>query len=415
MAMDVLYSLTGFCLVILIGFISESIFDKTHIPDMLILFIIGVVIGPVMNWVQPDYFSGFAPIFVTLALALIIFSGGINIKIDDFLKGATKGGMLSFTYFLASVLIVSSMMVIFGYPIELGILLGTMLGGTSSAIVIPILKLLKVDPENSIILTLESTLTDVYCIVGAVTVLQIIRTSTMDPSTILINLLSTFTISFFIGVIAAVIWSHLKQKIPSIEKAYMVSLASIILIYILSEAFRGNGAITVLFFAIVLGNVKRIFSFIGKDIDYSLHPSEKNFFAEISFFLKVFFFVYLGIIINFEQPMLLLIGFTIAVLIASIRPFIVKVAIRKLSAIPLRERSIMSAISAQGLASAALVQIILLAPELAEYSFAADLAQITLSVILFSIIITSSLIMIVDKTYPAAVILEAPVAEKLKN
>src|SRR3989339_162885 len=124
MAIDVLYSLTGFCLIILIGFISESIFDKTHIPDMLILFIIGLMIGPVLKWVSPEYFSGFAPIFVTMALALIIFSGGINIRIDDFLKGATNGGIISIAYFAASITIVTSVMIIFGYPIELGILLG---------------------------------------------------------------------------------------------------------------------------------------------------------------------------------------------------------------------------------------------------------------------------------------------------
>jgi NhaP-type Na+/H+ or K+/H+ antiporter len=401
MASDVLLSLTGFCFIILIGFISETIFNKTHIPDILILFLIGIVIGPILNWVSPDIFVNFAPVFVTLALALIIFSGSINIRIDDFLKGATKGGAISLTYFLISVFLVTSIMIIFGYPIELGLLLGTILGGTSSAVVIPTLKLLKVSPETSLILTLESALTDVYCIIGAVTVMQIIKTSLLDFREIVISLASVFIISILVGIISALLWTLAKKKIPAIDKAYMVTLAAIVFIYILGEILNGNGAIAVLSFAIVLGDVRKIFSFIGQENDYSVTPSEKNFFSEISFFLKVFFFVYLGILINFSQLHLLVIGFIIAVFTAILRPFVVKVTIKKANEIPIREKFVMSIMTPKGLAAAALVQIILTSPELAKYSHATDLAQITLSVILFSIIFTSVLIMISEKKYPA--------------
>ncbi|NTV23985.1 MAG: hypothetical protein HGA85_06480 [Nanoarchaeota archaeon] len=386
---------------IIIGFISESIFDKTHIPDILILFLIGILIGPILKWVSPDSFVDFAPIFVTLALTLILFSGGINIKLDDLLKGATKGSILSFVYFLSSVFIVTSVMVFFKYPIELGILLGTILGGTSSAVVIPVLKLLKIDSETSIVLTLESALTDVYCIVGAITMLQIIKTSTLQVTDVLIDLFAAFIISFFIGTLSAVLWSYAKKKIPSIEKAYMVSLATIVLIYIVGEALQGNGAITILSFSIALGNIKKIFTFLGKENEYNLTPSEKNFFAEISFFLKVFFFVYLGIMIDFSEIYLLIIGFMIAVLIALVRPYIVKLTIKNLNELTMREKHVMSLMTSQGLASAALVQIILISPELKKYAHASDLAQITLSVIFFSMLFTSVLVMLTEKKYPA--------------
>ncbi|MEK6916764.1 MAG: cation:proton antiporter [Nanoarchaeota archaeon] len=403
MASDILFLLTGFCLVILIGFISESIFNKTHIPDILILFLIGILIGPILKWISPDSFIGFAPIFVTLALTLILFSGGINIKLDDFLKGATKGSILSSVYFLSSVTIVTLVMIFFKYPIELGILLGAILGGTSSAVVIPVLKLLKINAKTSIILTLESALTDVYCIVGAITVLQIIKTSTLHVTNIILGLLGTFAISIIIGALSAVVWSYAKRKIPAIEKAYMVTLAVIVLIYIIGEAVHGNGAITILSFAIVLGNIKKVFSFLGKDSEYNLTPSEKNFFSEISFFLKVFFFVYLGIMINFSELYLLIIGFIIAVLVALVRPFVVKLTIKNLKDLTMREKYIMSLMSPKGLAAAALVQIILTSPELNKYSHASDLAQITLSVIFFSILINSVLVMITEKKYPASI------------
>jgi NhaP-type Na+/H+ or K+/H+ antiporter len=413
--LDIIYALAGFCLVIFIGFIAESIFDWTHVPDILLLFIIGIIIGPVLGWVKPEDFSSISQVFVTLALVLIIFAGGINIKINDFLKGATKGSILAAAYFVTSIFIVTSVMVIFGYKIELGLLLGIILGGTSSAIVIPMVKLLKVHSETSIILTLESALTDVFCIVGAITMLEIIETSTLHVRGVLMDLIMTFLVSMIIGALSAVLWTYAKKKIPSLDKAYMMTLATIILIYVMGEVLFGNGAISVLAFSLVLGNIKQVFTFLGKDSEYNLTPSEKNFFEEISFFLKVFFFVYLGILISFDEPFLIFLGFMIAMIAALVRPYIIGLTMRRLHNLPPRDKVVMSLMTAQGLASAALVQIILISPVLSNYPQAKDLSQVTLSVILFSIIFTSGQVILTERRFHAELSKDADEGRTAKN
>ncbi|MFH2020716.1 MAG: cation:proton antiporter [archaeon] len=391
-----LVSLLGFSLIIMLGFLAEALFDKTHIPDVLILFLIGIFVGPVMNWSRPESFASIEPIFVSLALMLILFEGSINLKITDFLKGAFPGARLSSTFFFASVLVVTGIMMIFGYPMYLGILLGTIVGGTSSAVVIPMIKLLKLDTATSSILTLESTLTDVLCITGAITVTEILKLHDFNFLNTLTSLISVFLIAIAIGMICGGIWLYVRYKFPQIKKAYMLSIAYIIFIYVFTELLNSNGAIAVLAFGIFLGNIKQIFSYLDQESEYHLDASEKIFYSEISFFLKVFFFVYLGIIINFQNMYLFLIGFIITVAVAVVRPFIVNLAVKNGGELT-KEKIVMSIMTPKGLAAAVLVQVTLKSPFFQSMPLAHDLSVITLSVILFSILLTSGLVFYYEK------------------
>ena len=74
--MDIVLFLVGISTVILLGFFSQALFDKTHIPDALLLFLMGIAIGPVLGYITPDFFANVEPLFVTLTLILILFDAG---------------------------------------------------------------------------------------------------------------------------------------------------------------------------------------------------------------------------------------------------------------------------------------------------------------------------------------------------
>lgn len=394
MESNLLLSLIGFSSVILIGFLAEYFFDKTHIPDVLLLFLIGIIIGPILDFINPSSFSAIEPIFITLALILIIFEGSLKIKLEDFFKNAYPGTKLAILFFIANILIVTLVMIIFGYPFNLSLLLGTILGGTSSAVVIPMTKLLKLNTEINLILTLESTITDVLCIIGAITITEIIKLNQFNFVNTINSFVSNFFIALAIGLISGWIWISIRQKFQQINKAYMLGIAYMIIIYALTEFLKANGAIAILSYAIFLGNFKKIFAFFGKEPDYYLHDAEKNFYVEITFFLKVFFFVYLGIIISFSNFVLLLIGLLITILIALARPYVVKLAVPK--NIDKRDITFMNIITPKGLAPAVLAQLTLKSEFFTQFKEANDLVVITLSVILFSIILTSVLVFVYD-------------------
>jgi cell volume regulation protein A len=82
------------------------------------------------------------------------------------------------------------------------------------------------------------------------------------------------------------------------EYDYMLTLATLFLLYSGTEFMRGSGAIAVLIFGIMLGNAQQVGGIfkMTKVSDFSHRMRE--FQHEITFFVKSFFFVYLGLLIN---------------------------------------------------------------------------------------------------------------------
>ena len=50
----------------------------TRVPDIIVLLLIGVGLGPVLKWVDPSHFEATVRILGMLALILISFEGALN-------------------------------------------------------------------------------------------------------------------------------------------------------------------------------------------------------------------------------------------------------------------------------------------------------------------------------------------------
>ena len=61
----------------------SMMFSKRKIPDVLLLLIIGVLIGPVLKIVQPSDFGSMGGVFTSITLVVILFEGGTGISISD--------------------------------------------------------------------------------------------------------------------------------------------------------------------------------------------------------------------------------------------------------------------------------------------------------------------------------------------
>lgn len=97
-------------LIILIGFFSLLFFEKTKIPDVLILMSIGVLMGYGLKIVDPHVFISFAPYAGALALIMILFEGGINLNFYRVLKELPEAtGFTLFVFSLNSILVMSIM------------------------------------------------------------------------------------------------------------------------------------------------------------------------------------------------------------------------------------------------------------------------------------------------------------------
>lgn len=394
MDINSLFAVTG--IIIFIGFLGEYIFQKTNIPDVIWLMILGAIIGHFFDF-QKSAFLAVAPIFTTFALIFILFEGAINIDIKKLVKGVIGGSSLSFFSFLLSIIITPVVMILGGWNIWEGLLLGAIIGGASSAVIIPITKNLNVKPNTALILTFESAISDVLCIVGAITILDIIALNAFDITLVIKSIVYSFTIAIFIGVIGGLAWVKIQKLMEKFSKSYMTTIAAMLLLYSFVEFLGSNGAIACLAFGIIIGNSKKIFSFLENSHEYTMTPSAKFFFAEISFFVKIFFFVYLGLLISVTNIGLIVIGFLLTILLYLTRPLGVAIANKK-NKLDDKDRVFMEILTPKGLAAAVLAQLPLqYVAKGANIPHAEQFSTIVLSVIMFSILISTIGVFLTEK------------------
>ncbi|MGC9310621.1 MAG: cation:proton antiporter [Candidatus Aenigmatarchaeota archaeon] len=380
-------------IIIFLGFAGELVFKKTNIPDVLWLMIFGVVISHVLGYTQTEAMESFAAIFTTFALIFILFEGALHLRVREIFKGVYGGSLLSVVNFVASALVIIAITQILGYRPVQSVLLGTILGGTSSAVAIPIVKRLNISKQAVSSLVLESALSDVLCIVGTLTVAGVYVAGVLDIAGVINILMDKFVVALFIGGAGGYLWLHVLRRISHHAKSYMITVAFLLMIYSFATYIHSEGAMAALAFGLVLGNSDRIMKLKpGGDPNSgqsTIKSSEIFFYAEISFLVKSFFFVYLGMILNFMSPAPYIIGGAIVAGLYLVRPVSTLIAGRMLMP---EDRAVTDSMIPKGLAAAVLVsqpEVMMLMPD--------GTRSVVLAVILISIILCTIFVFLAER------------------
>lgn len=381
---EVLSALLTASAIIFFGVFAEFLFKKLRIPDVLFLIAFGLILGNYgLGYVNPSSLITIAPVFTAFALLFLLFEGSFNIDLVSFFKGLGRGMTVTFYNFAICSAATAAIAVLSGFSFMSALLLGFILGGTSSAFVIPVIKSLGIRKETYSVLALESAVTDVLCIVFAITVMQIIALNNFSLYFITSRIASLFAIAGFFGVSAGLLWIFVVHKLFRKHKPYMLVIALLLFLYAATEYMNGNGAIAALFFGLVLRNSKKLSSLISKaNAVEATSRTEKLFNAQISFFLKTFFFVYIGALLDFSNIKALAIGALIAAAVMMLR-LTNSMLTRDMTPF---DRAVISSIFARGLAAAVLAQL-----AIQKGIEGADLmSKIVFSTIMFTIVLSSA-------------------------
>jgi cell volume regulation protein A len=93
MDLNLFFALLGALLVL--AFVANRMVRYTAVPDVLILMATGLIIGPVLHWVKAEQFQRVSHGFGSLALMLILFEGGLDLKLREILRHFAGGFFLS--------------------------------------------------------------------------------------------------------------------------------------------------------------------------------------------------------------------------------------------------------------------------------------------------------------------------------
>ena len=356
--------------IIFIGFFGNMIFNRFRVPDVLLLVALGMVIGPEIlgtrfNLITYDMLADidqFKDLLLSAALVIILFDGGLSLDIRSVAESMRFSVFLAvINFLLVAGTVGASLHLIMGIDFLVALTLGSIVGGTTGAVVIPIAQKMRIRERTKAMLIMESVLTDVLVIVATLSLLSVIRLDEFSIRGIARELVAKFIVGGVVGFAAGVGWLFVLEKLKNQPLSYMITVAALFIVAGLVELgpVSSSGAVAALAFGLALGNrrfvKKRLTSLsLTALTDEHIH----YFHTEITFFVRTFFFVYLGLSFRFSTftPEHLVVGMFVISLAAMARKASANAASR-MGELESQEEMAVFALMPRGLAAAVLATL----------------------------------------------------------
>ncbi|WP_179009430.1 cation:proton antiporter [Winogradskyella forsetii] len=301
--------------IIILGILAQWVAWKFKIPAILPLILVGLLVGPIAaeflsadgkKWIEPIWneSEGLFPgeslfYFVSLAIGIILFEGGLTLKRGEIknvgpviTKLITIGSLV--TFFGAAV----AAYYIFNLSWEMSFLFAALIIVTGPTVITPILRNIPLKKDVSAVLKWEGILIDPIGALVAVLVYEFISVDAGGEftKTALIEFGKIVLFGFTFGFTFAHTLNFILNKkwVPH-YLMNVFSLAVVLGLFVLSDAFaHESGLLAVVVMGMVLGNSKSPYL---KDILY--------FKESLSVLLISILFILLAANINFEELMLI--------------------------------------------------------------------------------------------------------------
>ena len=368
--------------VIFLGVAGEAFFKKTGIPDVAFLMILGVVIGPVFGIIGPEAVIQVVPYFAALALIIIMFDGGLNLDIKHIVKTAHFSVTLAILGFILSVVIITfAAHYILDWLWLESILLGSIVGGSSSAIVFGLVRNVKISEETKSMLSFESALTDILATIIAFILFEAVLAGHFDLQTLQETIGRAVVVGLVLGFGVGIPWMYVSTKLGNAQHAYMLTLGILFVLFFFANSFGESGALTALVFGLMIGNKHHL----AKILRFKLPKIEMDdpTHNQLTFLVRVFFFVFVGLMASFGQIEYMVFGILVTVAVYYGRIVIGKITLTK--RFSKLDKAVTNSMIPRGLAAAVLATypITMGLPNAEAYP------QIIFFIILSSVVITT--------------------------
>jgi potassium/hydrogen antiporter len=406
MDLSLFFAILGGLLVL--AFVANRLVRFTRVPDVIILMATGVLIGPALHWVNPEIFRGATPGFGSLALILILFEGGLDLKIGEIARHFGAGFFLSiFSYVLSMMAVAGISHYVMHLPWLDALLTGAILGCIGGSILLPVLQQVRLRREVKVTLLIEASLGDAFAVLAVSTLLDVAAGGNAAPRAVAWTLASSLILAVGTGILAGMLWSYLLPVLSEEHFCHVLTFAAVLLVYSGVHFLKGNELVSVLVFGLTLSNFhtvrKRLHLDKSSGSDWFTEMPVKNryghlhedhqrdqmltFHGELAFLLRTFFFVLLGMLVDFAGlRSTALFAFLCFAAILAAREAAVQAGRFGWRTFSARERELMVWFIPRGLISAVLA-IEVLDTRGSEVAFLPSLA--------FAIIVLSSLILLV--------------------
>jgi len=239
-----------------------------------------------------------------------------------------------------------------------------------------------VQAKTSTTLIIESAESDIFTLAIPLSILGLMITGQMQADVVIAQFIASLVIALLIGIGGAFLWAFIINRFPTLKETKFSTPAFLFILYGITEYLHFSGPLTALSFGIAIGNLeyfepKILEPFVPK-VSIILPPGEKDFFGQIVFLLRTFFFVFIGISIQINRFDWLFWGAWITFVLFIVRIVVVRFVISKQT--PLLDKTVLSIMIPKGLGAA----VIALLPLQQGHPDGIIIQSVCYSVILFS-------------------------------
>ena len=364
--------------IIVLGIAAQWLSWRLKLPAILALLVIGIVAGPVTNLLRPDeMFGDLLFPMVSLGVALVLFEGGLTLKLSDLRgRGAAVSNLVSWGALLNLGLIAAGSWMVAGFSIEMALLFAAVVIVTGPTVINPLLRTMRATPQVSQILRWEGILIDPVGALLAVLVFQFIVAGAESY----LLFLESIGVGVLAGVVAAVSLAYLIKRnwIPE-YLLNVVALAWVVMTFAGSNYLaHESGLLAVTIMGVWLANTP------GLDMSEVL-----SFKESLSILIISMLFIVLGARID---PADIIatgwsgVGVLLVVLLA--RPIVVW-ACTMGGAYNWRERALVSWVAPRGIVAAAVSSLFALRLQNEGYPEADLLVAYTFLIIIVTVVVQS--------------------------
>ncbi|MGH0035809.1 MAG: cation:proton antiporter [Myxococcota bacterium] len=360
--MDAAHPTLTVALALGVGVLAQSVARRLRIPGIVVLLAVGAGLGPEgLGWVRPrDLGEGLYAI-VDLAVAIILFEGGLNLQISRLRRAqvaiqrlVTVGALVS----LAGGAVAAHTFL--DWPWTTSLLFGSLIIVTGPTVIGPLVSELRLRPRVATVLSAEGVLIDPIGAIVAVLTLELVLSPGADN---LAQGAGELMLRLGFGALAGVAGGYLLTRLMRIERLLpeghenIFVLASVLLLFEgCEQVVSHSGIMAVTLAGVVVGNLR-----ILGDRDL------REFKDQLTVLLIGLLFVLLAADVGLEQVRDL--GWagvaTVAALVLVVRP--VGVWLSTIGgSLSTRERAFVAWVAPRGIVAAAIASLVARALEVEQ-------------------------------------------------
>ena len=255
--------IVSLALIPLLGIAGQWVAWRFRLPSIIVLLFLGFLAGPVLSVVNvDDVFGDMLYPFVSILVSVIVFEGGLNLRIKDLKNiGASLFRLVLFAPLITISLMFVSTHYILKLSYELSLMFSALMVITGPTVIIPLLRHIKVSPKISSLIRWEGILIAPIGTLLIVMVYQSVFISTEHLLKVtLLILIKTLAVSTFISLVGAgtIIICFKRLWVPDFLQE-LVTLAIVMSTFIGSNFVQpDSGVLTVVLMGIILANQQQI-------------------------------------------------------------------------------------------------------------------------------------------------------------